>query len=175
MSIATLTVDELCGLCQSIDPARVLVIGTIASGKSFTVDRIKEKLPYLAINAIDNYRREYQASTKAGEFIAQSKFLKAMSLSKGIFEFTGAGPLFAPMEEICSTNPFDLIVRIHSPVDACIQRVRARSSWPPYPYPELPTEEMIFSIGKKLDSQGFSIGSNYWKEQKLVHVSGVKG
>ena len=175
MSERSLTMNELCILCQSLDPARVLVIGTIASGKSFTVDRIKEQLPELAINSIDNYRRESDASTEAGESIARSKFLRAMSLSNGIYEFTGAGPLFSPLEDICFTNPFDLIVRIHSPVDVCVERVQAHRSWPPYPHPELPSRKMIISINEKLDSQGFRIDSNYWRDQKLIHVRGGGG
>ena len=164
--------DELCKLCRSIDPSRVLVIGTIASGKSFAVDRIKEQLPELVINSIDNFRRTCDASTESGESDAQTKFLRTMSLSNGIFEFTGAGPLFTPLESICYTNPFDLIVRIHSPIDACVQRVQTRRSWPPYPHSELPKKKMIASINEKLDSQGFRIDSNDWRGQKLVHVRG---
>jgi hypothetical protein len=174
VSEAALTMDELCKLCQSINPDRVLVIGTIASGKSFAVGRIKEQLPESEINSIDNFRRDCDASTEAGESDAQAKFLRAMSLSNGIFEFTGAGPLFASVEDICYTNPFDLVVRIHSPVDACVQRVQTRRSWPPYPHPEFPGRKMIVSINEKLDSQGFRIDSNYWREQKLVHVRGWK-
>lgn len=160
------------GLTLSAD-SRVLVIGTIGVGKSHIVGRLVEQIETIQAHSIDDYRREHRAWTQAGEERARDEFLRASVERNGIFEFTGGGPLHDEVEQIALSKPFDLIIRVHAPIEVCLERVSSRSDWPPYPNDIMPDSDLIQSISKELDRHGFDLLSSAWQEQPLVHVSGV--
>ena len=153
--------------------SRILVIGTIGVGKSHLIGRIIEQAAGIQAHSIDALRREHEACTEAGEKRARDAFLQACTEQKGIFEFTGGGPLFKDVKRISRSHPFDLIIRVHAPAEVCVERVSARTDWPPYPNEIMPDQNMIDAISDELDGHGFDSLSLDWNGQPLLHVSGV--
>jgi predicted kinase len=160
------------GLTLTAD-SRVLVIGTIGAGKSHFISRLVASPESIQTHSIDDCRRENGASTRAGEEKARETFLRACAEESGIFECTGAGPLYKRLEQIASANPFDCVVRLHAPSQVCVDRVTSRHDWPPYPITTMPDSALIDAISKELDSHGFDRQSSDWNGQRLLHVSGV--
>ena len=153
--------------------SRVLVIGTIGAGKSnFICNLVKQTGP-IQTHSIDDCRRENDAWTRAGEEKARETFVRACAEMKGIFECTGAGPLYKRIVQIAITNPFDCILRVHAPTQVCMDRVSSRREWPPYPIATMPDSVLINAISDELDLHGFDRQSSDWNGQALLHVSGV--
>ena len=153
--------------------SRALVIGTIGAGKSHFIDQLQAKHARLDRHSIDDCRRIHDAHTRCGEAAAQEAFLKSCAEGRGFFEFTGGGPLYAPVERISRTNPFDYIIRVHTPTSVCMERVLQRTDWPPYPNEVMPDSILIDAIVQELDEHGFHIDSSDWNGQPLLHVLGV--
>lgn len=153
--------------------SRVLVIGTIGAGKSHMIGHLVDQTETIMVHSIDDYRREHGAWTQLGEERARDEFLRACVEKNGIFECTGGGPLHDHIKQIVLSNPFDFIIRVHTPTEVCMQRVSSRSDWPPYPNDIMPDSDLIQSISKELDRHGFDLLSSAWQEQPLVHVTGV--
>ena len=170
MSAATPLVDA--GLTFTAD-LRVLVIGTIGAGKSHFISNLVATSEPIQTHSIDDCRRENGAWTRAGEEKARESFLRACAEERGIFECTGAGPLYKRIEQIAMEYPFDCVVRVHAPTQICMDRVNARLDWPPYPITAMPDSALIDAISEELDSHGFDRQSSDWKGQHLLHVLGV--
>jgi len=170
MSAATPLVDA--GLTFTAD-LRVLVIGTIGAGKSHFISNLVATSEPIQTHSIDDCRRENGAWTRAGEEKARESFLRACAEERGIFECTGAGPLYKRIEQIAMEYPFDCVVRVHAPTQICMDRVNSRLDWPPYPITAMPDSALIDAISEELDSHGFDRQSSDWKGQHLLHVLGV--
>ena len=153
--------------------SRVLVIGTIGAGKSHFISNLVATSEPIQTHSIDDCRRENGAWTRAGEEKARESFLRACAEERGIFECTGAGPLYKRIEQIALENPFDCVVRVHAPTHICMDRVNARLDWPPYPITTMPDSALIDAISEELDTHGFDRPSSDWKGQRLLHVWGV--
>ena len=160
------------GLTLTAD-SRVLVIGTIGAGKSHFICNLLAQFEPVQYHSIDDYRRESGAWTQAGEEKARETFLRACAEERGIFECTGAGPLYNRIKQIAIANPFDCVMRVHAPTQVCMDRVTSRHDWPPYPTTTLPDSALIDAISDELDSHGFDRQSSDWNGQRLLHVSGV--
>ena len=150
---------------------RIIVIGTIASGKTRLTESISEST-LLEVHRLDDARRSFDASTMEGEVAARESFLNKMVVASGVFECTGAGPLYPDIVAISSVRPFDVIIRVHTPVNLCVERCQERREWPPYPIDQTPSAELIRSIDDELNKHGFTIESGKWNGQKLIHVRG---
>ena len=150
---------------------RVLVVGTIASGKTSFIESISRSV-HLAVYRLDDARHLFNAATIGGEESARTSFLNTMAHNPGVFECTGAGPLHPHISAISSRAPFDAIIRVHTPVEICLQRCAERREWPPYPTNQMPDRELIKSIDDELDRHGFASEENTWKDQSLIHVQG---
>jgi len=170
MSAATPLVDA--GLTFTAD-LRVLVIGTIGAGKSHFISNLVATSEPIQTHSIDDCRRENGAWTQAGEEKARESFLRACAEERGIFECTGAGPLYKRIEQVARANQFDCVVRVHAPTQICMDRVNSRLDWPPYPITAMPDSALIDAISEELDSHGFDRQSSDWKGQHLLHVLGV--
>jgi len=170
MSAATPLVDA--GLTFTAD-LRVLVIGTIGAGKSHFISNLVATSEPIQTHSIDDCRRENGAWTQAGEEKARESFLRACAEERGIFECTGAGPLYKRIEQVARANQFDCVVRVHAPTQICMDRVNSRLDWPPYPITAMPDSALIDAISEELDSHGFGRQSSDWKGQRLLHVWGV--
>ena len=153
--------------------SRVLVIGTIGAGKSHFISNLVAQSEPIQFHSIDDCRRETSAWTRAGEEKARETFLRACAEESGVFECTGAGPLYKRIEHIAIANPFDCVVRVHAPTQVCMERVSSRRDWPPYPISTMPDSVLINAISDELDLHGFDRQSSDWKGQRLLHVSGV--
>ena len=153
--------------------SRVLIIGTIGAGKSHFICNLVEEFDSVKTHSIDDCRRENSAWTRAGEKKARETFLRACAEKNGIFECTGAGPLYKRIEQIAFSNPFDCVLRVHTPTQVCMERVSSRRDWPPYPITTMPDSNLIDAISDELDSHGFDRQSSEWNGQILLHVSGV--
>ena len=153
--------------------SRVLIIGTIGSGKSYVTRHLAQQNEAIMVYSIDDFRRECMASSESGEAAARQKFLLACAEQDGIFEFTGAGPLHEPVMQAATKNPFDFILRVHTPTQVCMERVAFRRDWPPYPNNIMPDSDLINAISNELDRHGFDRQSSDWNGQLLLHVSGV--
>lgn len=153
--------------------SRVLVIGTIGTGKSHLISNLVASFELIQTHSIDDCRRQNGAWTRAGEEKARESFLRACAEERGIFECTGAGPLYKRIEQIAMENPFDCVMRVHAPTQICMDRVNSRLDWPPYPITTMPDSALIDAISEELDSHGFDRQSSDWKGQQLLHVLGV--
>ena len=160
------------GLTLAAD-SRVLVIGTIGAGKSHFISNLVAQSEPIQFHSIDDCRRETSAWTRAGEEKARETFLRACAEESGVFECTGAGPLYKRIEQIAIANPFDCVVRVHAPTQVCMERVSSRRDWPPYPISTMPDSVLINAISDELDLHGFGRQSSDWNGQHLLHVSGV--
>ena len=160
------------GLTLTAD-SRVLVIGTIGAGKSHFISNLVATSEPIQTHSIDDCRRENGASTRAGEEKARETFLRACAEESGVFECTGAGPLYKRIQQVASANPFDCVVRLHAPTQVCTERVSSRLDWPPYPITTKPDSVLINAISDELDLHGFDRQSSDWNGQRLLHVSGV--
>jgi len=170
MSAPTPLTDD--GLTLTAD-LRVLVIGTIGAGKSHFISNLVASSEPIQTYSIDDCRRENGASTRSGEEKARDTFLRACAEESGVFESTGAGPLYKRIEQVASANPFDCVVRLHAPTQVCMERVSSRLDWPPYPITTKPDSVLINAISEELDLHGFDRQSSDWNGQRLLHVSGV--
>ena len=153
--------------------SRVLIIGTIGAGKSHMMRYLVNQADDIQAYSIDDFRRECKASSESGEAAARQGFLRACTEQNGVFEFTGGGPLHEGVKKIALSKPFDIIIRIHTPAEVCMERVSSRSDWPPYPNDLMPDLNLIDAISNELDSHGFDTQSSDWKGQPLLHVWGV--
>ena len=160
------------GFTLTVD-SRVLVIGTIGAGKSYFISNLVAQFEPIQFHSIDDCRRENGAWTRAGEEKARETFLRACAEERGIFECTGAGPLYKQIEHIAIANPFDCVMRVHAPTQVCMDRVTSRHDWPPYPITTMPDSVLIDAISDELDLHGFDRQSSDWNGQRLLHVSGV--
>ncbi len=161
-------------VCGSLTAdSRILVVGTIAAGKSHLISSMNELGRAIFVHSIDDYRVKHDASTVSGEANARNSFLSACSEQNGIFEFTGGGPLFNDVKLIAFLRPFDFVIRVHAPTDICLQRISVRTSWPPYPNDVMPDSNLIEDISYELDENGFGIEVSEWIGQELIHVAGV--
>lgn len=154
--------------------SRILVIGTIGAGKSHVIRSLVNKTEAIQAYTIDDFRREYGASSESGEATARQRFLHACSEHNGVFEFTGVGPLHEGVKQIALRKPFNFIIRVHAPSEVCIKRISTRNDWPPYPSKIMPDLDLINAISIELDKHGFDTCSSYWKGQPVLHVSGVE-
>lgn len=160
------------GIILSAD-SRILVIGTIGAGKSHFICNLVAQSEPIQTHSIDDCRRENGAWTLRGEEKARKTFLRACAQERGFFECTGAGPLYKHIEQIVIANPFDCVMRVHTPTHVCMERVTSRHDWPPYPNTTMPDSAMIDAISDELDLHGFDRQSSHWNGQRLLHVSGV--
>jgi len=170
MSTSTSSADA--GLTLTTD-LRVLVIGTIGAGKSHFISNLVASSELIQTHSIDDCRQENGAWTRAGEEKARETFLRACAEESGFFECTGAGPLYKRIEQIAMANPFDYVMRVHTPTQVCMDRVNSRHNWPPYPSTIMPDSALIDAISDELDLHGFDRHSSEWNAQRLLHVSGV--
>ena len=151
---------------------RLLVVGSIAAGKSHLAKALqKDEFPY-PIYSIDDFRITNDASTQIGEERAQSEFIESLDAEVGIYECTGGGKIHPSLLEISHHFPFDCIFRVHTPISLSVSRCQSRNEWPPYPYEIFPDSVIIQQINVELDSLGFGVKNQIWNKQKLVHVRG---
>jgi hypothetical protein len=124
---------------QKIKPQKILLIGTLGSGKTTIAQRLARDtgLPY---ESIDDCRIRYGDGTVEGEERAWENFLAACRKpAPGILEFSGMGPHAENVREdlLCSGIPVSLIWLV-LPLEICIARAMQRLKKIPSPFPWAP-------------------------------------
>lgn len=127
---------------------KVLLFGSIASGKTTIAKLIKKEYSYFEIISIDNFRKEFGDYTMEGEKAAQTEFLNAIKQSKNqIIEASGLGKLgFEIYNKLEEFNDEILLVILHIPVEEINARIKNRSWDIPFPGKQEKLENIIQTI-----------------------------
>ena len=119
-----------------IKPQKILIIGTLGSGKTTVAQRLARDtgFPYASI---DSCRIRYGDGTVEGEERAWENFLAiCRKPAPGILEFCGMGPHVVEVRDnlLCSTVPVSVIWLV-LPLDTCIARASQRQKKIPVSIP----------------------------------------
>ncbi len=127
-----------------IPPSKILLVGTMGSGKTTVAKRLAKDtgFPY---TSIDDCRMKYGDGTMVGEDLAWDHFLAACANpAPAILEFSGCGP--HAKETFDALRDFRIpvtIVWLAPPVETCIARALQRKQEVPAPYAWPPLERAI--------------------------------
>lgn len=137
-------VHGLSAVGLEIKPQKVLLIGTLGSGKTTLAEYLARDtgFPYASI---DECRIRYGDGTVSGEERAWENFLAICRKSTpGILEFCGMGPSVEDVRDnlLCSTVPVSVIWLV-LPLDTCIARASQRQKKIPYPFPWAPVANSV--------------------------------
>ena len=151
-----------------LKPRKILLIGTLGSGKTMVAQRLSRDtgLPY---ESIDDCRIRYGDGTVDGEDRAWENFLAACrEPAPGILEFSGMGPHAEEVREnlLCSGIPVSLIWLV-LPLEICIARALQRHKKIPSPFPWAP---VTYSVPLIHDEIGFSWEFT-WSRESRFHAT----
>jgi hypothetical protein len=153
---------------QKIKPQKILIIGTLGSGKTTVAQQLAQDtgFPYASI---DGCRIRYGDGTVEGEEWAWEKFLEiCRKPAPGILEFCGMGIHALEVRDnlLCSTVPVS-VIRLELPLDTCIARVSQRQKKIPYPFPWAP-----FAYSVPLINDGIDISWEIvWNSESHFHAT----
>ena len=127
---------------------KILLFGSIASGKTTIAEFIMKEYPDFEIISIDNFRQEFGDYSMEGEKISQNKFLNAIKQSKNqIIEASGLGKLGSEIyNKLAEFNDDILLVIIHIPIDEINARIKNRHWDIPFPGKQEKLESIIQTI-----------------------------
>lgn len=136
-----------------LDGYKILIIGSLGSGKTTIAKRLSKKLGYDRIS-IDDCRERYGDGSVTGEYRAWICFIEACNNdSPMILEFTGGGPhVFAVKQALLQSKLPIYIVWLDPPHDVCIKRASARQQSVPTPYPWGPVGESVIVIYEGIET-----------------------
>jgi hypothetical protein len=145
-----------------ITPRKILLIGTLGSGKTTLAEHLAQDtgFPYASI---DESRIRYGDGTVEGEDLAWDHFLEDCSRpAPGILEFSGMGPHAEEVRDnlIDSAIPVS-VIWVVLPLETCITRALQRQKNIPAPYSWGPIE---YSVPAIHDSIGFAWDSIWSRE-----------
>lgn len=143
-----------------IGPRKILVIGTLGSGKTTLAESLVRDtgFPYASI---DECRVRYGDHTVSGEDCAWDHFLEICGRPEpGILEFSGGGPHVDEVRKnlLCSTIPVSVIWLV-LPLDTCITRALQRQKDIPSPFPWGPVEYSVPAIHDSIECAWDSVWS----------------
>lgn len=129
---------------QKIKPRKILVIGTLGSGKTTVAQRLARDtgFPYASI---DECRIRYGDGTVSGEERAWENFLAVCRKpASAILEFCGMGPRIGGVRDnlLDSAIPVSVIWLVF-PLDTCIARASRREKKIPAPYEWAPVAASV--------------------------------
>jgi len=151
-----------------IKPQKILIIGTLGSGKTTVAQllALDTGFPYASI---DECRVRYGDGTVSGEESAWDHFLEfCREPSPGILEFCGLGPHGEEVRDdlLCSTIPVS-VIWIVLPLDTCITRASQQQKTIPYPFPWAP---VAYSVPLIHDGIGFA-WDTVWSRESRFHAT----
>ena len=151
-----------------IKPRKILLIGTLGSGKTTVARRLARDtgLPHVSI---DGCRIRYGDGTVTGEERAWEKFLAICRRpAPGILEFSGMGPHAEDVREdlLCSGIPVSVIWLVLPP-GTCIARALQRKKKIPYPFPWAPVEDSVPLIHDEIEFSWEFI----WSRESRFHAT----
>lgn len=139
------------GTCSDI--IKVLVTGNIGSGKSTLAALITSQFGWSHVS-IDGRRRLLSDGSPAGEALAWSRFLEhAQSATSAVYECTGGGPYRHLLARALSLSKARVVrLGLRATPATCARRISGRRWETPYPYENLPDENLLAAIGTELES-----------------------
>ena len=151
-----------------ISPRKILVIGTLGSGKTTLAEYLARGtgFPYASI---DECRIRYGDGTVSGEDCAWDHFLKICGgSSPGILEFSGGGPHVDEVRKnlFCSKIPVSVIWLV-LPLDTCISRALQRQKNIPAPFLWEPIEYSVPAIHDSIEFAWDSV----WSREPGFHAT----
>jgi hypothetical protein len=135
-----------------IQPRKILIIGTLGSGKTTIAELLARDTGFLYAS-IDDCRIRYGDGTPGGEDRAWEKFLAiCRKPMPGILEFCGMGPHVEEVRDnlLCSTIPVSVIWLVLPP-GTCIARASQRQKNVPFPFPWAPVANSVPIIHDGID------------------------
>ena len=152
---------------RKIKPRKILIIGTLGSGKTTLAELLARDTGY-PYASIDTCRIHYGDGTPSGEERAWENFLAiCRKPAPGILEFSGMGPHVEEVRSnlLCSTIPVSVIWLV-LPLDTCIARASQRQKKIPSPFPWAP---VAYSV--PLIHDGIEYAWNIiWSNESHFHV-----
>ncbi|MDO9324188.1 MAG: hypothetical protein Q7T80_04430 [Methanoregula sp.] len=150
-----------------ITPRKILVIGTLASGKTTLAEFLSRDtgFPYASI---DECRIRYGDGTFSGEDCAWDHFLEICGKSSpGILEFSGGGPHVDEVRKnlLCSKIPVSVIWLV-LPQNTCITRALQRTNNIPAPFVWGPIEYSVPAIHDSIEFAWDSV----WSREPGFHA-----
>ena len=151
-----------------ISPQKILVIGTLGSGKTTLAEYLARDtgFPYASI---DECRIRYGDGTVSGEDCAWDHFLEICGRSSpGILEFSGGGPHVDEVRKnlLCSRLPVSVIWLV-LPLDTCITRALQRQKNIPAPFLWGPIEYSVPAIHDSIEFAWNSV----WSREPGFHAT----
>lgn len=149
-------------------PQKILVIGTLGSGKRTLAENLAKNtgFPY---DSIDDCRIRYGDGTVSGEESSWDHFLETCrSSTPGILEFSGCGPHVAEVRKslLCSTIPVQVIWLVLL-LDTCITRALQRQKNIPAPFPWAPVPYSVPAIHDAIECAWDSV----WIREPRFHAT----
>ena len=151
-----------------LSPQKILVIGTLGSGKTTLAKYLKRDtgFPYASI---DECRIRFGDGTVSGEDCVWDHFLEICGRpAPAILEFSGGGPHVDEVRKtlLCSTIPVSVIWLV-LPLDTCITRALQRQKNIPAPFLWGPIEYSVPAIHDSIDYAWDSI----WSREPGFHAT----
>ena len=149
-------------------PQKILVIGTLGSGKTTLAEHVANDSGF-AYDSIDDCRTRYGDGTVSGEDRSWDHFLEICSRpAPGILEFSGGGPHVDEVREnlLSSTIPVSVIWLV-LPHDTCIARALQRKKNIPAPFLWAPVHQSVPAIHDGIEF----VWNSLWSREPCFRVT----
>jgi adenylate kinase family enzyme len=134
---------------------KILLFGSIASGKTTIANLIQKKHPDFGLISIDDCRRMFGDGSMEKEILSQKKFIEQINKSKSaIIEASGVGKLGDSIfNEISKINEKVLIIVSSLPKDIIKQRLTDRVWDIPFPGNQEKLDDIVLTINHEIQSR----------------------
>ena len=149
-------------------PTKILIIGTMGSGKTTVTQIISQKTGF-PCHSIDQCRREYGDGTVSGEYLAQTSFMKACSSAIGtVLEFSGCGDHYEWVGTALSESQIPVyVVWLDVPLSLCRRRIQNRENQVPFPIPWGDPVQSVFVMNLAIEETW----KTFWSQKETFHPS----
>ena len=132
---------------------KILLFGSIASGKTTIARKIIKNHPEFKYIAIDDFRKKFGDYTKDGEETTHEYFLNAIIPGKDqIIEASGLGKLGREIhEKLSDSNEDVLVIIVRIPISTINSRIKGKIWDTPFPGKQENLEGIIHSINLGID------------------------
>jgi len=150
-----------------IQPQKVLLIGTMGSGKTTVAERLARDAGF-SYASIDDCRLQYGDGTMAGEICAWDHFLAMCeNASPAVLEFSGCGPHTGEVRDALLKSGIPVtVIWLVFPTHTCILRALQRNKDIPAPYDWAPLEYAIPAFHDAIEESW----ERSWKREPAFHV-----
>lgn len=155
-------------LRSKLNGPKILIIGTLGAGKT-TIAKMMAEHMGLPFVSIDRFRQLCGDGTVAGEYEAWKKFMEMCERPEGtVLEFSGAGPhTYAISEALLNSGMHVILIRLDTPPEIGIRRIKDRTSKVPTPFPWGDPHKSGNYIYKAIEKTW----SEIWTAKEEIHTS----